>query len=512
MNNHPHDPLNTNALWNAEPLVSKSAFNSKIYHRQSKKENERIVPMLKTKNGVYATANDNFPYESRGNINKIQGKEEVQEDSFPDGRYRKYIETMISIDSRDRNRQLFPLPNKYQLYLNRVMKNVYSITLIDIKIPNTIPPINNCNNRLQWIDSLGEHDFRIYPGFYKLDQLVSTITDIMNGVSSGDYYLNVNSVINKTTFISRIESEPIMKILTTAGSNAIQIEIDGFIPTGPNYIPTKIPSIGGIPTNEINDKEYLYTGTGIGPVYEELGATGTYLLWIYNSQGNPVNASTSIDYTVIGDDILSNDWPRIGSARDEFQLINNCDSVLQIIGWDPMLTGASSEDAIQTNFITVTGPCDTTSTIPSAYIQVIDTSPNATINSEDYIFMRLKTQTRAIDVITNNLIKATSDIERCDNVSNLFAKISLSLLPNDTSNYFTTTRKIFYLNDLNTLDNLIIEFVDRNGHLIETIGEHHMTIEILEKQDVLRRTGFDSRYGIYDDTGVADVLGDLGQY
>ena len=43
------------------------------------------------------------------------------------------------------------MPNNYFINLGKEFINIYKIKLIDLNIPNTIPPVNTSNNIISWI-------------------------------------------------------------------------------------------------------------------------------------------------------------------------------------------------------------------------------------------------------------------------------------------------------------------------------------------------------------------------
>jgi hypothetical protein len=566
------DLLNSNSLdsiFSAVDNVSNGAFTKKY------KINKDPYPQNKdiSKN-INSNSNDNFPYETNlpdrtQNINKILSNNK----SDKINRYRKYINTAISIDSKDRNIKKYPFPNKYQIFFNKNLRNVLSISLLDIKIPNTIPPINLCNNRLQWcVTGCGEYNIRIPVGFYNINEFAHTIKDYMNGqpISTGcnvpiDYYIDVNKNTHKTTIISRLESEPIIEMYTTQGTNELVIIVENEININGVFIPTNIPSIGGLSNFAINDKEYEYQNP-TGPSFSEIGGsppgTFAYVLKIYNGIDEII--STTTINQIITEEIygnkLSDKWPRIGRGI-QILLKNSCDSLMNLLGWDYI-----QKDEKKTNQVSkiyhnslctlynTKVKCTTISQIvknyctehcyieeeeiedtgdiyknintnlrqiadccydledgfeieaPNNYIQM---DANGDIRGENYIFMRLKTCARSEDVISNNIIKATSEKQETIDTSDIFAKIILTSSPNDLSNFFITNRKIFYFNTLHEIDNLLIEFIDRNGKPIRTISNHHMTFEIIEKIDILNNTYLDSRTGDIVDVGEDDTLGNL---
>ena len=134
MNMNQFDLLSSNsldAIYSAQDFVSNTAFI---------KENVREVINVPENENIsrFMSPTDNFPYETNlpdntQNVNKILSNNKQKKN-----RYRKYINTLVTIDSRDRDVLQYPSANKYKVYLNKNMRNIVSISLLDIKIPNTI--------------------------------------------------------------------------------------------------------------------------------------------------------------------------------------------------------------------------------------------------------------------------------------------------------------------------------------------------------------------------------------
>ena len=68
-----------------------------------------------------------------------------------ENKYIKAIRTIISIYSKDRNKEKYLIPNEYIVKLGKEFINIYKIKLIDLNIPNTIPPVNHINNTIRWL-------------------------------------------------------------------------------------------------------------------------------------------------------------------------------------------------------------------------------------------------------------------------------------------------------------------------------------------------------------------------
>jgi len=65
-------------------------------------------------------------------------------------RYKKEIKTYVSVDSRDRPKDIFSKPNFFKIFLGKTFTNVKTIRLVSIEFPNTNAVINSTNNRIYW--------------------------------------------------------------------------------------------------------------------------------------------------------------------------------------------------------------------------------------------------------------------------------------------------------------------------------------------------------------------------
>jgi hypothetical protein len=66
------------------------------------------------------------------------------------GRFTRDVNTLISIDSRDRTKTVFPKPNHFKIFLGKTFTNVKSIRMVSLEFPNTDAVINTGNNKIYW--------------------------------------------------------------------------------------------------------------------------------------------------------------------------------------------------------------------------------------------------------------------------------------------------------------------------------------------------------------------------
>lgn len=515
-------------------------------NRQIKNNNRPI------KNNNRLIKNNNRPIEN--NINNI-----IMDNRLLHNIYDKYIYTTVSIDSRDRKMCAiddkcninYISTNGYTIYLNREFKNVISIELIDVQFKNNIPAINKCNNVITWIypteDDIDELELDkqnlefpmidinpyvayVSPGNYTLSQLEHTLEQEMNSVLHNDseiysdenkphnFNITIDPITKSVTIINRLESLCITSYETkmVAGElNRVDIGIPFFDggappvecdPSFPFYefselklIPTELPNIGGIVNSLVNIKEYMFVdslplpGTG-GPFYRCLGfdptpVTGApngqykYGLYIYDKNDNPVN-SINTELINIADSSITGK-PHIGRGLPF--LLSNCqNSILPMLGWHNL----EQQSGLVPNFSSIqVSPIKNKMDIE--YIG----DCKYMFRGDEYIFLRLGHESFPIDRLGNNMIKASSNCVNNNKTNNLFAKIILDRITGNLSTRFIANKKVFYDNTLIKMDNLSIEYIDKNGNLLELNCDHSFTLEIVEKIEVLKETLIDSRTG-----------------
>ena len=222
--------------------------------------NNNINQSFRVNNNVFKD-NTKFLQEHQDKLRKEYAKNKTYiqnpntKDLFEDN-YKKLKYNYINIDSRNQDKL-----NNVRINLEKPLTNIYSISLKDINLPYTSPPIHENNNIIQW-KYAKESDFNcenqlnptssikaqiyssndktyeatITPGFYntneleeelmnKMNQVIheslfttSTHTPVTTGdsVASGDtftdlqnqqhnFHIKINPIKHKVTFINRAE-------------------------------------------------------------------------------------------------------------------------------------------------------------------------------------------------------------------------------------------------------------------------------------------------------------------
>lgn len=223
-------------------------------------------------------------------------------------RYKKFIETCVSIDSKDR---LSGNPNNYKIYLGKEFINVTEIELVNIQFPNCFSVINPTNNVLSWryitsdelenyldkdcfdIDTIEDtYDFPIIEldpekvsvknGInYTIFDLENEIMNAMNSVihKSGEpysvagtlssFYVNIDVVSEKVVFINRKEeflvdnvevdaSGDIFIDFFSSSSNPFGVIPGSELPVIITNVCNTVNDVGGVPTSLFNEREFTY--------------------------------------------------------------------------------------------------------------------------------------------------------------------------------------------------------------------------------------------------------------
>jgi hypothetical protein len=135
-------------------------------------------------------------------------------------RYIYARETLINIDSRDRNKAIYPFPNHYKIDLPRHFSNIKRISLESTEFPNSSQlirssPVATANNKIKWTNANDATDAgitytaNITPGNYQPSSLATEIETQMNLIPRNStvdpphqFRVSIDSVTDITTFSS----------------------------------------------------------------------------------------------------------------------------------------------------------------------------------------------------------------------------------------------------------------------------------------------------------------------
>lgn len=177
----------------------------------------------------------------------------INQQNNTDQRFFKNQRTLINIDSRDRDKTIYPFHNHYKVSLGRPFYNVKKIIMRSSEFPNTEQlirdtPLNKANNKIYWRNAGTStiYTASIPPGNYRPSSLQTQIQVSMNQVrriipsedpldadtfTFHEFTVSIDTVSDICSFSSLSSRQVAGPFFTTAGSSAIIVKIDshGFL-------------------------------------------------------------------------------------------------------------------------------------------------------------------------------------------------------------------------------------------------------------------------------------------
>ena len=114
----------------------------------------------------------------------------------------KFMIKYLLIDSKNRNKSIYPDPNSYKIDLKNSINNIIEIHLISAIIPNTVYPIDIHNNILTLIQQSETKNMYLTIGSYTLNQLATELQYQLNlskYIGYDDYVVEYNTLNDKYT-------------------------------------------------------------------------------------------------------------------------------------------------------------------------------------------------------------------------------------------------------------------------------------------------------------------------
>jgi hypothetical protein len=142
--------------------------------------------------------------------------------------------TIITIDTKDRDTNQYPLQNDFAIFLGKTFFNVKSIALVSTEIPNTDTVIKELpsqlkNNSIIWINE-EDKDLGIIPGC----TINTSIEDVLNVETSSPHGIPENTTRNVLFFNGKKDSEASIsgfldgeKEVLATGITTLQIKLNG---------------------------------------------------------------------------------------------------------------------------------------------------------------------------------------------------------------------------------------------------------------------------------------------
>lgn len=264
-----NDPLNTNALSLGAKQQSGSGVGGRALNKGTRDDNS-------------AGGGESSSGAAGGNETRF-----VQE-----------FHTYIHIDSRDRDKAVYPNPNNYRLLLKRNFTNIKEVKLKSTEFPNTqqlirSTPISQANNRVFWnIEEDGEQLYVavLTPGSYDATTLAKELSTQMSGilrnntqlVTLEEQQMTFQVVIDVVTDIVSISSvnfnsysNPFTVIF---GSNVVRVianDIATNIKAGDRVVIADANDVGGVPDTDINGEHIVTNVPTVNEFQIEVNSVAT---------------------------------------------------------------------------------------------------------------------------------------------------------------------------------------------------------------------------------------------
>lgn len=465
-------------------------------------------------------------------------------------RYSKRKITTIAIDSLDRNQDEFPYPNNYKVLLGRQFNYLESIKLTSVDLNS----IFITNTKITWSFAFSNtQSVEIPCGEYTTEELSEVMMDCMNSLKNpntnlaNNFYIKINDKTKEIKILSRMNSPNIIAVQTILNNqddifrdfssapptnydaNSVYVIVNHtseFVDMINPIIPTEFPNnVGGLVGKLFNCNEFYLNPTDIKNSYEFVDSIIInsinylrYKLTPITIENENIEASYS-ENLILGQGIEDIINGTVGNFMGVYNFQNTKIGVGQSYGID--FSGSNLlEDVL----------CWTECEINYGYIQTnksvnnisnckcFNTSYSGKIYNNPYIYLRIIMPSKAEDTLGNNLVVTQfnnlikeGDIKECEDskfgcekrsLSNLFGKISLK-----DNKWKNIKSSLLQFNDkpLEKLDELIIQFIDKKGCLIDLKCDNCLTLEITEIVDVLKDTLIDSRHGESTITGYRKI-------
>lgn len=152
----PNDLLSTNVFISKPDLNPNVSLDSneefkKYYEKEIQRQNESkiqaSIKKIELKDVNHSEDNDDNNMLNTNSFSKDAG------DGESGGQVSRFVrenKTLVSIDSRDRIKTLYPKPNNFKMFLGKTFNNVKKIEMVSLEFPNTDAVINTNNNRIYW--------------------------------------------------------------------------------------------------------------------------------------------------------------------------------------------------------------------------------------------------------------------------------------------------------------------------------------------------------------------------
>lgn len=177
-------------------------------------------------------------------------------------------ETLVFIDSKDRDRRAYPSPSDFKIYTGVTFTNVSKIELRSLIFPNVDQAINTQNNKVYWINQedydLGYpiYTASVLPGSYTIGSIATELDKRMNTPlikrrnGDGDAHYFVYDISTDTDFFgfTNINAVKATSVKTVSGTGLIKVQQadHGYSDGDLIYITGVRGTVGGITSAQMN--------------------------------------------------------------------------------------------------------------------------------------------------------------------------------------------------------------------------------------------------------------------
>ena len=402
-------------------------------------------------------------------------------------RYKKRRTQLVLIDSRDRDRRLYPKPNAFRVGFGHEFTFIDRVSVKCISFDQPFPTVSKT---ITWTLDGQTYSATIPFGKYNFRQLQTAVENAMNAVAGFPNYftITINKQTDEVHITARTNVNNIVGLRSVAGTS-LSIIVDGTLTPGEPFIITGIPTTTSAQF-EINNREFASVApTPIiigGNAYNEYVLTGQIPFITEEYIYAPAILPTPASPTVIVEPL--NPLPKAGTPRIFGLDFNNSSLLRDVFNW---------YECSNENFLILEKAIFSShapENVGSGCINWICWCDEHIILPNPYYLLRLMIPFRAPDSLGGAIIK-TQDSNLQEFKSNhLIAKFLPPVVDTVPIEYLTTS--------LDNFSDIIVNVLDNFGNVIDTMCDYTITLEITETIDVLKDTLISSKYGEANDVGI----------
>lgn len=137
---------------------------------------------------------------------------------YPKRTDRKRRTILLEINSRDRNRKIYPSASEFRVRLFRPLKDVTQIQIAGGSIPSCVYNINTGWNQFTFEEDDVRYTATLQPGKYTFQSLANELTSVLNNLTGikNKYEVSFNTINGKTTII-RVANNKDFRLLLNTG-------------------------------------------------------------------------------------------------------------------------------------------------------------------------------------------------------------------------------------------------------------------------------------------------------